>query len=77
MQKHGAGQLHLQDILVWPQQEPVLAQCEGDIVQLRQVAAASIHYPQIVVRRVCQPRYILQPTPILQALLKQMCLCLT
>ena len=77
VQKHRAGQLYLQDVLVWPQQEPVLAESEGDIVQLRQIAAASIHDPQIVIRRVCQPCYILQPTRLLHTLLRQACLCLT
>ena len=77
VQKHGAGQLYLQDVLIRPQQESVLAQCEGDIVQLRQVAAVSIHYPQVVIGRVCQPCDVLRQTLILHTLLKQVSLCLT
>ena len=62
MQRRTAGRLYLQDVLVRPQQELVLAQGECDILQLRQVAAAAIHCPQVVVGRVCQPCDVLQPT---------------
>ena len=70
-----AGQPHLQGVLVGPQQEFVLPQREGDILQLRQIAAAAIHCPQIVVRGIRQPCYVLQPTQRLKVMLLYLPMC--
>lgn len=53
---------HLEHVLVWPQQEVVVPQRDCDILQSSQIAAASIHRPQVSIRAICQPCDVLQST---------------